>query len=111
MPLPECPQCGGDVTYQEGNLYICPMCFYEWTAEDQEATQEAEMIRDANGNPLEEGDDVIVIRDLKMGKETIKQGTKAKNIHILDVEMNGHDIQGRIDGIGTIYLKSSVVKK
>lgn len=111
MPLPACPQCGADATYQEGNLFICPMCFNEWTAEDQQAAEEAAITRDSNGNPLEDGDDVVVIRDLRMGKETIKQGTRARNIQILEVEMNGHDIQGRIDGIGTVYLKSSVVKK
>ena len=42
---------------------------------------------------------------------SIKQGAKAKNIQILDDEVDGHDIQGRVDGFGVIYLKSSVVKK
>ncbi|WP_341436725.1 alkylphosphonate utilization protein [Neofamilia massiliensis] len=69
------------------------------------------MIRNSNGNILENGDDVIVIRDLKLGKDIIKQGTKAKNIQILDEEYNGHNIQGRVDGFGVVYLKSSVVKK
>lgn len=111
MSLPKCPKCGEAYTYQEGHLYICPMCFHEWTDKCQEEAEEAELIRDSNGNILENGDDVIVIRDLKLGKDTIKQGTKAKNIQILDEEYNGHDIQGRIDGFGVIYLKSSVVKK
>lgn len=111
MSLPKCPKCGESYTYQEGHLYICPMCFNEWTDKSQREAEEAALIRDSNGNILEDGDDVIVTRDLKLGKDTIKQGTKAKNIQILDEEYNGHDIQGRVDGSGVIYLKSSVVKK
>lgn len=111
MSLPNCPKCDGEYTYQEGHLFICPMCFNEWTEESQSAAEEALIIRDSNGNPLENGDDVTVIRDLKLGGDTIKQGAKAKNIQILDDEVDGHDIQGRVDGFGVIYLKSSVVKK
>ena len=87
------------------------MCFNEWTEESQKAAEEALITRDSNGNVLEDGDDVTVIRDLKLGTETIKQGAKAKNIKILDEEVDGHDIQGRVDGFGVIYLKSNVVKK
>lgn len=111
MTLPNCPKCDGEYTYQEGHLFICPMCFNEWTEESQKAAEEALITRDSNGNVLEDGDDVTVIRDLKLGNETIKQGAKAKNIKILDEEVDGHDIQGRVDGFGVIYLKSSVVKK
>lgn len=111
MSLLKCPMCGETYTYQEGHLYICPMWFYEWADKSQREAEEAEIIRDSNGNILENGNDVIVIRDLKLGKATIKQGTKAKNIQILDEEYNGHDIQGRVDGFGVVYLKSSVVKK
>ncbi len=111
MTLPNCPKCDGEYTYQEGHLFICPMCFNEWTEESQKAAEEALITRDSNGNVLEDGDDVTVIRDLKLGNETIKQGAKAKNIKILDEEVDGHNIQGRVDGFGVIYLKSSVVKK
>lgn len=111
MSLPSCPKCHESYTYEDGNLYVCPMCFHEWTEASQQAAEEALIIRDANGNPLQTGDDVTIIRDLKLGKDTLKQGTKAKNIRILDVPVDGHDIDGRVDGFGTIYLKSSVVKK
>lgn len=111
MTLPNCPKCNGEYTYEDGHLFICPMCFYEWTEESQRAAEEAAIVRDSNGNPLEDGDDVTVIRDLKLGNDTIKQGSRARNIKILDEEMDGHDIQGRVDGFGVIYLKSGVVKK
>lgn len=111
MSLPKCPKCNEDYTYEDAFTYVCPMCHYEWTEESERAANEAMIIRDSNGNELADGDSVTVIRDLKMGKDTIKQGSKAKNIKILDEPMDGHDIQGRVDGFGVIYLKSSVVKK
>lgn len=111
MSLPNCPKCGETYTYQEGHLYICPMCFHEWTDNCQKEAQEAELIRDSNGNIFKDGDDVIVIKDLKLGKDTIKQGTKVKNIQIVEEEYNGHDILCKLNPFGMVYLKSSVVKK
>ncbi|HHT21550.1 MAG TPA: alkylphosphonate utilization protein [Tissierellia bacterium] len=111
MSLPACPKCQEAFTYEDGNLFVCPMCFHEWTAESQRLAEEALLVRDAHGNVLHAGDDVTVIRDLKLGRDIIKQGAKAKNIRILDSPVDGHDIEGRIDGFGAIYLKSSVVKK
>lgn len=54
---------------------------------------------------------MVVIKDLKLSGNTIKKGSKANSIRILDVPVNGHDIEDRVDGFGTIYLKSSLVKK
>ena len=48
MSLPNCPKCDGEYTYQEGHLFICPMCFNEWTEESQRAAEEALIIRDSN---------------------------------------------------------------
>lgn len=110
MPYPACPKCGSEFTYEDGNMLVCPMCFNEWNS-DAEAEDIASVIRDANGNELQDGDDVVVIKDLKLGGNTIKQGSKAKSIRLLDVPVNGHDIEARVDGFGTIYLKSSLVKK
>lgn len=111
MSLPNCPKCSETYTYEQGSLYICPMCFYEWTAESERALQESQIVRDANGNELTGGDDVTLIRDIKLGKDTLKQGTKAKNIRILEQPLDGHDIEAKIDGVGSLYLKSSLVKK
>lgn len=111
MSLPNCPQCDEAYTYEDGSLLVCPMCSYEWTYAEQAAAEEAAVFRDVNGNELQNGDDVLVVSDLKAGSTVIKQGTKAKGIQLLDEPYNGHDISAKIDGIGSIYLKTSVVKK
>lgn len=90
------------------------MCAHEWTAESDtdKATAEDDVTRDAVGNVLEDGDDVTVVKSLKVkGGETIKSGTKVRNIRLLEFPVDGHDIDARIPGSGQIYLKSSVVKK
>lgn len=111
MTLPKCPQCNEDYTYQDGHLLICPMCSYEWTEESQKLLEEEQKVKDVNGNVIEDGDTVTIAKDIKLGKETIKQGTKAKGIKILDEIIDGHDIQGKVDGFGVLLLKGSVVKK
>ncbi len=111
MSYPACPNCQENYTYLDGHLYVCPMCFHEWTDESQKAAEEALIIRDSNGNELVDGDDVTVIRDLKLGKDTLKQGTRVRNIRLLSEPVDGHDIEARVDSFGSIYLKSSVVKK
>jgi len=72
-------------------------------------------VRDSNGNVLQSGDTVSVIRDLKVkgSSSVVKVGTKVKNIRVLDAEhiTDGHDIDCKIDGFGAMKLKGSVVKK
>lgn len=111
MNLPACPNCNENHTYMDGNMYVCPMCFHEWSEADQAAAEEAALIRDVNGNILEDGDDAFIATDLRIGKDTLKRGTKVKGIRILDDEVDGHDLQAKVDGFGTLYLKSSVVRK
>lgn len=111
MPYPICPQCGENQTYEDDHTFVCPLCFHEWTQQSIDDALEASILRDVNGNPLSDGDDVTIIKDLKLGNDTIKQGTKVKNIKILDSEFDGHDVTGKVDGFGSLYLKSSVVKK
>ncbi len=111
MSLPLCPKCNESYTYQEGHLFICPMCFHEWTQESLKAEEEALIIRDINGNPIVDGDNAVIAMDLKLGKDTIKQGTKVKGIQRLDDPVDGHNIQGKVDGFGSLLLKSSVIKK
>ena len=103
MSLPLCPKCNESYTYQEGHLFICPMCL--------KAEEEALIIRDINGNPIVDGDNAVIAMDLKLGKDTIKQGTKVKGIQRLDDPVDGHNIQGKVDGFGSLLLKSSVIKK
>lgn len=112
-----CPLCKSPHGYPDGSLWICPECFHEWTVSTRESTPtegseaSSSSFRDANGAPLQDGDTVSVIKDLKAGKETIKAGTKVKNIRLLNTPVNGHDIACKIPGQGSMYLKCSVVKK
>jgi protein PhnA len=108
-----CPKCESPYGYQDGLQWVCPECFHEWTLTSAVEEQEevTAQFLDANGVQLQNGDSVTVIKDLKAGSATIKSGTKVKNIRLLDEPVNGHDISCKIDGIGSMYLKCSVVKK
>ena len=112
--LPNCPKCNSEYTYEDGNLLICPECFHEWIpGAEVENAEEVKVIKDANGNPLNDGDTVSVIKDLKLkGSLSIKRGTTVKNIKLIHDPSDGeHDINCKIDGLGAMLLKSSVVKK
>jgi protein PhnA len=107
--LPNCPQCQSEYTYQEGALFICPECAHEWSQEAPPSEQ-ARVWKDANGNILQDGDSVTVIKDLKVKGSSlvVKVGTKVKNIRLIDGD---HDIDCKIDGIGAMQLKTEFVKK
>lgn len=112
--LPNCPKCDSPYVYEDGNLYICPECAYEWSIHGSDIDEDdAVIIKDAVGNVLTDGDSVTVIKDLKIkgSSGTIKVGTKAKNIRLLPDATDGHDIDCKVDGFGAMKLKSSVVKK
>lgn len=110
MSLPACPKCAENLTYQDGGLYICPMYAHEWTTQTEE---EIQVIKDAVGNILHDGDSVTVIKDLKVkgSSSSIKVGTKVKSIRLIFDAPDDHDIDCKIDGFGAMKLKSSVVKK
>jgi protein PhnA len=107
--FPNCPKCHSEYTYEDGSLLICPECGHEWSL-DAETSEEARVIKDANGNVLNDGDSVTVIKDLKVkgSSSTLKQGTKVKNIRLVDGD---HNIDCKIDGFGAMSLKSEYVKK
>jgi len=109
--LPNCPKCNSEYTYEDGSLLVCPECAHEWSA--QESVEEVSVIKDANGNVLNDGDAVTVIKDLKVkgSSSSIKIGTKVKSIRLVHDAADGHDIECKIDGFGAMKLKSSVVKK
>lgn len=109
-----CPKCNSPYGYQDGNLWICPECAHEWSAEvapQVEELKDRPKFLDANGVKLESGDTVRTIKDLKMGGDTIKSGTKVKGIRLLEEPVDGHDIACKVEGFGSMYLKCSVVKK
>ena len=109
---PECPQCQSPYVYEDGVLYICPECGHEWPQADASSEESASegVITDANGTPLQDGDTVTVIKDLKVkgSSSVVKVGTKVKNIRLVSGD---HDIDCRIPGIGSMGLKSQFVKK
>ena len=111
--LPNCPKCNSEYTYEDGSLLVCPECAHEWSATDAAKAEEAQVIKDANGNVLNDGDTVTIIKDLKVkgASSALKQGTKVKNIRLLYDVTDGHDIDCKIDGFGAMKLKSEVVKK
>ena len=112
--LPPCPACSSEYTYEMGALLVCPECAHEWAPTSAAPAGDAEdgLIKDAVGNVLADGDTVTVIKSLKVKGSTtgIKAGTKVRNIRLVN-GVDGHDIDCKIDGIGPMQLKSSVVRK
>jgi protein PhnA len=116
----KCPSCQSPDCYSDGTLWICPLCNHEWTEfgsaqtgdDHEEASPDATVVKDANGNRLQDGDAVVVIKDLpvKGASGPIKGGTKVKSIRITH-DVPGHNIVCKIDGFGQIHLKSQYVKK
>ena len=108
-----CPKCNSEHAYEDRGLRVCPECGHEWSATDGAAETAPESgVRDAHGNPLADGDAVIVIKDLKVkgSSSVVKGGTKVRNIRLTD-GADGHNIACKIDGIGAMNLKSEFVKK
>lgn len=108
---PSCPQCNLDYTYEDRGLYICPGCSHEWSAQSHiEASEAQKTIKDANGNVLNDGDAVTIIKDLKVkgSSSVLKVGTKVKSIRLVEGD---HNIDCKIDGFGAMKLKSEFVKK
>ena len=108
--LPKCPQCSSEFTYEDGEMYVCPECAHEWLVQAAASADEKRVVCDSNGNVLQDGDTVTVIKDLKIkgSSAVVKVGTKVKNIRLVEGD---HDIDCKIDGIGAMSLKSEFVKK
>ncbi|MGL4452297.1 MAG: zinc ribbon domain-containing protein YjdM [Sarcina sp.] len=110
MSIPNCPKCKSEYVYEDGSLYICPECAYEWGKDEEMVDEFALVVKDSNGNLLKDGDSVTVIKDLKVKGATsaLKKGTKVKNIRLVEGD---HNIDCKIDGFGAMSLKSEFVKK
>ena len=115
-PLPACPECNSEFTYQDGQMYVCPECAHEWdpvlpsAAEPIGSDEPERLVRDVNGNALQDGDTVIVVKDLpvKGASSALKAGTKVKGIRLVEGD---HNIDCKIEGFGGMKLKSEFVKK
>lgn len=106
--IPNCPKCNSEYTYEDGVMIICPECGHEFNLESIEETEK--VYKDANGNILQDGDTVTVIKDLKVkgSSSVVKRGTRVKNIKLVEGD---HDIDCKIDGFGQMSLKTEFVKK
>jgi protein PhnA len=105
-----CSECSATITYPTGTSWMCGECGHEWNPDEVAAEEAGPVVKDANGNVLHDGDDVIVIKDLpvKGAPKAIKAGTKVRGIRLTDGD---HNIDCRVDGFGAMGLKSEFVKK
>lgn len=64
---------------------------------------------DANGVELQSGDNIVVIKDLKLkgSKNSVKQGTKAK----IRLTINENEVECKLDKLGTVILKTEFIRK
>lgn len=101
-----CPTCASSENYFDGSFTVCLQCGHEW---DANTAENGLNVKDSNGNVLADGDDVILIKDLKLKgtSSVLKKGAKAKNIRLVEGD---HEIDCKIDGI-KIMLKACFVKK
>lgn len=106
-----CPSCGSQYTYPFDALMVCPDCGLEWNPSEEVAEVAGELqVKDTNGAVLANGDSVVVVKDLpvKGAPKSIKAGTKVKNIRLVEGD---HNIDCKIEGFGSMALKSEFVRK
>lgn len=105
-----CPQCKSTYTYEMDNLLVCPECGHEWDPNESADSADSFVVKDCNGNVLQNGDTVVTIKNLPVrgSAQSIKAGTKVRNIRLVDSD---HNIDCKIDGFGAMALKSEFVKK
>ena len=115
--ISNCVKCNAENVYFDGSLWNCPDCSHEWTqdatsGDSSSPTIDSNVVHDAHGNVLSDGDSVTVIKDLKVkgSSSSVKVGTKVKNIRLVE-SSDGHNISCKIDGFGAMNLKSEFVKK
>ncbi len=108
--FPNCPSCSSNLAYKDGSMLVCPECGHEWNETEPAQDNDDLVVKDSNGNLLNDGDTISVIKDLKVKGTSlvVKVGTKVKNIRLVEGD---HDIDCKIDGIGPMKLKSEFVRK
>ncbi len=69
-----------------------------------------EVVKDAVGNPLSDGDSVTLIKDLKVKgtNQTLRRGTVIKSIRLTD---DPQEIDCRYEGIKGLVLRAEFVRK
>ena len=109
MTMPNCPKCNSEYTYVDGEMFVCPECANEWSANDADSDDDVLTAKDAHGNTLVDGDSVTVIKDLKVrgSSMVVKQGTMIKGIRIVEGD---HNLDCKVNGT-SLQLKSEFMKK
>lgn len=90
--------------------YIYEETSGEWRPASEMTAGETREVRDANGNLLQDGDSVVLIKDLKVkgAGQTLKQGTVIRSIRLTD---NPEEIDCRHDAIKGLVLRTEFVRK
>ncbi len=108
---PPCPQCTLENSYPDGDNFVCADCGFEWpmSAAAPADDEAAAVVKDSNGQVLQDGDAVVLIKDLKVkGSSTVlKMGTKVKSIRLVGGD---HEVDCKMDG-GSFMLKACFLKK
>lgn len=109
----KCPACSSLYGYPTGTSMMCPECGHEWNPDEIKEEQDeanTSVVKDAHGNVLQDGDTVVIIKDLpvKGASKPIKAGTKVKNIKLTTGD---HNIDCKVEGFGAMGLKSIYVRK
>lgn len=107
--FPPCPACAEEITYPDMHNYVCATCGHEWPMQEDTEADNQPKFRDAHGTPLEDGDTVTLIKDLKVkgSSMVVKMGTRITNIKLVEGD---HDVDCRVDG-QKLMLKSCFMKK
>lgn len=93
-------------------MFVCPECAHEWDKNaPAESAEQKRVVHDAHGTPLQDGDSVTVIKDLKVkgSSSVLKKGSKIKGIRLVDA-VDGHNVDCKTD-LGSMLLKSEFLKK
>ncbi|AWX94049.1 MULTISPECIES: alkylphosphonate utilization protein [Paracoccus] len=82
----------------------------EWLPASEIAARKTTVVRDAAGNELADGDQVVLVKDLKVkgAGQTLKQGTVIRSIRLTD---NPEEIDCRHDTIKGLVLRTEFVRK
>ncbi|GAA6146017.1 zinc ribbon domain-containing protein YjdM [Thalassolituus maritimus] len=110
MSLPPCPSCQSEYVYEDQANLVCPECGHEWNPQDN-SDDDAFVVRDANGKVLEVGDQITLIKDLKVkgASQGLKIGSKTTIRRI--VEGKDHELDCKFPGAGEIMVTAKFVKK
>ncbi len=103
---PECPICTMPEPLISADGFECGTCGHEWMDEPDDGIGE---VRDVNGNLLADGDDVTIVKNLKLDGKTggIKIGTKVKSIRLV---AGDHPIKGKVGGRSILIIADKVKK-